>query len=168
MARDHARIQVARWHDDDFRALQPDAQHMYDTILSQPGLSYAGVLDYIPSRLATLAKGNSAKRVTVSVEKLVVARFVVVDEATAELLIRSFVRHDGVLARTNMGKAVARAFGRIMSPKLRSAVVDELARAYNEGESHSGLSGFADINPDAMADVIERAERIASPMASGK
>ncbi|MFI5426080.1 hypothetical protein [Aeromicrobium sp. UC242_57] len=135
---------------------------MYDTILSQPGLSYAGVLDYIPGRLASLAKGNSAKKVEASVEKLVVARFVVVDEATAELLIRSFVRHDGVLARANMGKAVARAYGKVLSPKVRNAVLDELARAYNEGESHSGLSGFADIEPDAMADVIERAERIAS------
>lgn len=162
MARDHARIQVRRWHDPDFRSLAADAQHMYDTILSQPGLSYAGVLDYIPGRLASLAKGNSAKKVEASVEKLVVARFVVVDEATAELLIRSFVRHDGVLARANMGKAVARAYGKVLSPKVRNAVLDELARAYNEGESHSGLSGFADIEPDAMADVIERAERIAS------
>jgi hypothetical protein len=167
MPRDHARIQVARWHDDDFKALAPDAQHMYDTILSQPGLSYAGVIDYFPTRLATLAKGNTAKRVSVAIEKLSVARFVVVDEATAELLIRSFVRHDGVLARTNMGKAVARAFGRIMSPALRSAVLDELARAYNEGGSHSGLSGFAEIEPYAMADVIDRASRMPSAMASG-
>lgn len=167
MPRDHARLQVARWHDQDFRGLSPDAQHMYDTILSQPGLSYAGVLDYFPSRLATLAKGNTAKRVTTSVEKLVVARFVVVDEASAELLIRSFVRHDGVLARANMGKAVARAFGRILSPKVRSAVLDELARAYNEGKSHSGLSGFSEIDPDAMAEVIDRASRMPSAMASG-
>lgn len=162
MARDHARIQVARWRDDDFRSLAPDAQHMYDTILSQPGLSYAGVIDYFPGRLATLSKGNTATKVSAAVKKLSVARFVVVDEDTAELLIRSFVRHDGVLARTNMGKAVARAFGRITSPDIRSAVLDELARAYAEGASHSGLSGFAELEADAMADVIDRAERVAS------
>ena len=167
MARDHARLQVSRWHDRDWRGLSPDAQHMYDTILSQPGLSYAGVLDYFPGRLASLAKGNTPKRVAVAIEKLVVARFVVVDEATAELLVRTFVRHDGVLARVNMGKAVARAFGRIMSPKVRNAVLDELARAYNDGESHVGLSGFAEIEPDYMAEVIDRASRIPSSMASG-
>ena len=54
MARDHARVLVSIWGDDDWRDLPAAAQRIYIVALSQPGLSYAGVTPYLPGRWANL------------------------------------------------------------------------------------------------------------------
>lgn len=165
MARDHARILTAIWRDEDFRALPPDAQHVYFTAISQQALSYAGVIDWRPSRLAALARDNTSRKVQAAVTKLERRRFVVVDRDTEELLIRSYVRHDGVLDRTNMGKACARALDRVVSLRLVGCLYDELGRLYASRPDLAGWAGFADINPDAFDRVCAMSSTIPLPMA---
>lgn len=167
MARDHARIHVSIWHNPDFRALSASAQHAYFTIISQPGLSYAGVLDYFPTRIAALSAGNTPRRVAEAVTKLHTSRFIIVDERTAELLVRTYVRHDGVLGRVNMGKAVARAYGRVMSLDLRRCILTELAKAHRDDPNAQGWVGFSELEPEAMLQVIDQSAAMQSPMASG-
>jgi len=166
MARDHARIFTSIWRDTDFRALTVDAQHTYLAIVSQEALTYAGVLDYRPGRLAALSKDATARRVEAAVKTLERLRFVVVDRETEELLARSYVRHDGVMDRVNMGKAVARAMNKVVSMPLYGAVIDELARLYREKPNLAGFHGLGDLNPDAMARVEAMASTIPLPMAS--
>lgn len=170
MARDHARILTAIWRDDDFLALDPAAQHAYLTIVSQQRLSYCGVMDYIPSRLATLARTNTEAKMRAAVRSLEKARFVVVDTQTHELLARSYVRHDGVMDRTNMGKAVARAFQAVVSRKIRDAILTELGRLYAEdlkaGKKRLGWVGFADLEPDGFDMASAMASTIPLPIAS--
>lgn len=167
MARDHARILTAIWRDPDFRALDVNAQHTYLAVVSQEALSYAGVLDYRPGRLAALSKGNTGSKVERAVRALVASRFVVLDAQTEELLARSYVRYDGVLDRPNMGKAVGRALDKIVSLPVRTAVLAELGRHYADKPNLSGWTGLADVNADAMNHITAMASTIPLPIASG-
>lgn len=153
MARNFARIYTRIWHDPEFRALTVEAQHAYFAALSYPELSYVGVMDYMPKRLAALSSGGTERKMTTALNKLETARFILIDRASEELVIRSFARHDGVLERRNMGKATARAFGKVISLDIRSAVISELARLRTESPALPGWHGFAEINADAMAEV---------------
>lgn len=167
MARDHARIQVGIWNDDDFRALDVAGQHAYFLLASQARLSYCGVIDYIPGRFAVLSDGNTESRIRAAVKTLEKRRFVVVDRKTHEALVRSYVRHDGVMDRANMGKAVARAFANVVSTSLRDAVLTELGRLYAASPTLHGWVGFREIDPVAFEMTTAMASTIPLPLESG-
>lgn len=168
MARDHARIQTAIWRDHDWRGLTFEAQWTYQAIASQEGLSYAGIIDYRPGRIAALASNLTGKKIEAAVKLLESERFVIVDRLTEELLVRSYVRHDGVMDRANMGKAVARALAKVTSLDLREAVLTELARLKRERPGLSGFVGFGDLDPDGIARIESMQSTIPFPMASRK
>lgn len=150
MARDHARIKVDIW-DGDFTALRTTEQHAYFLLASNRGLSRCGVLDYIPSRFLDLAADLTTSRFKAAVTGLRAKRFVVIDDHTQELLVRSYVRHDGVLDRLNMGKATGTAFEAVVSDLIRHAIGDELARLMREKPDLEGWKGLAMTSPMASA-----------------
>lgn len=168
MARDHARIQVSRNKDEDWRALPWESQWVYDQILCQEALSYAGVIDYRAGRIAALAKNVTAKRVESALTYLESARFVVIDRLTEELLVRSYVRHDGVMDRVNMGKAVGRALAKVVSLDVHQAVIVELARHFGDRPALAGWHGMRELYPDVMDRVEAMASTIPFPMQSRK
>jgi hypothetical protein len=168
MARDHARILTAVWRNDEFRALPVDAQHLYFTAVSQQALTYAGVLDWRAGRLAALAQGSTAKKVETAAAKLERHRFVVIDRDTEELLIRTYVKHDGVLNRENMGKACARAYLKVVSQRLRSTLLEELGRFYGERPDLSGWKGFAALAPAEFDRIVAVSSTIPLPIASSE
>lgn len=168
MARDHARIKTAIWRDGDWRDLSLEAQWLYKTMASQEALSRCGVLDWRPGRLAALASGATVKKVESAAKTLESARFVVIDRLTEEALIRTYVRHDGVLDRANMGKAVARALAKVVSVEIRDAVLMELSREFRRDPALAGFRGIADLFPEDMAAVRAMASAIPFPMASGE
>jgi hypothetical protein len=134
MARDHARIHVVIWQDEEFVQLAAAEQRTYLLLLSQPKLSLCGSLDYTPGRWAKLATDVTTSQMAASVYRLVDARYLLVDEVSEELLIRSFVRHDGVCDSPNMVQAMWKAWVGMFSEHLRRAVVQELpARAFSTG-----------------------------------
>lgn len=147
MARDHARIYLSIWDDPEFLALPMAAQHAFFLLLSQRPLSYCGVMVYAPGVLADLTADVTEAKVRRAVQVLEASRFVVVDPRTHELVVRSYVRWDGVLDRSNMGKATARALGRVMSGEIRGVVLGELARLYEDAPSLTGWAGFKEIDP---------------------
>lgn len=166
MARDHGRIKTSIWRDPDWRDLPVDAQWLYKTIISQEALSRCGVLDWRPGRIAALASGNTARKVEASAKTLERARFVVIDRQTEELLVRTHVRHDGVLDRVNMGKAVGRALAKVVSQMIRDAALTELARVYEQSPRLAGWQGIEELFPDDMAAIRAMASTIPFPMAS--
>lgn len=172
MARDHGRIKTSVWRDQDWRDLSANAQWLYLAIVTQEGLSRCGVLDWRPGRIAALGKGMTAAKVERAARELEAARFLLVDRQTEEALARSFVRHDGVLDRVNMGKAVGRALAKVYSQPLRTAILAELARAYVENPGLAGWNGIAALFPDDFAEVKSMASAMQSgmpsPMASSK
>ena len=151
MARDHARIKVNIWGDPDFLALKASEQHAYFTMMSNRGLSRCGILDNLPSRFTRLAADMTKGRWRAAVDGLEVARFIVTDDTTEELLIRSYVRHDGVLDRVNMGKATGTAFEAVVSDALRHVIGDELARLMRDAPDLPGWKGLAETSPTAHA-----------------
>ncbi|PKV80868.1 hypothetical protein [Nocardia fluminea] len=130
MAREHARIWLRIWSDDLFRSLSPQAQHLFFVLLTSPSLSYAGVCDWRPGRIAANAEGWSAGEVVVAGDELVRKLFVVIDEDSEEAMLRSFIRNDDILKNPNVAVSMALAFGGIASRVLRGVVVHELKRLY--------------------------------------
>ena len=150
MARDHARFKVDIW-DGDFTSLRVVEQHAYFLLTSNRGLSRCGVLDYIPSRFLDLAADLTVSRFKNAVNGLRAKRFIVIDDHTQELLVRSYVRHDGVLDRLNMGKATGTAFEAVVSPAIREAIGNELGRLMRDKPNLEGWKGLAMTSPMAHA-----------------
>lgn len=142
MPRDHARIQTAIWSKPDFRELPVQAQHFYMLALSQPRLSYCGVLDYMPARLAKFSAKATTKSVTNAVTVLEDRGFVVVDHDTEELLIRTFVRHDGLLTSPNVTKAMVKDYQAVLSEHIKEVIVHELSRVFTASPELKGWQGL--------------------------
>ncbi len=133
MAREHARILLSVWEDDDFLALRALDQWTYFALLSHRDLSWCGVSPLLPQRYAALATDMTASKASTSLRNLERARFVVVDHDTAEIAARTFVRHDGIMKKPNVLIAAIKAFNKVHSQPIRDALQQEFARAYAEG-----------------------------------
>ncbi len=142
MARDHARIWLSIWSDDDFRALPPEAQHLYFVLVTSPSLNYAGVADWRPGRIAANAAGWTAAAVRSAGDCLVRGLYIVVDDDSEEVLLRSFIKHDGLLKNPNIAVSMSLAFGGVASPTLRGVIVHELKRLH---DAEPDLKGWAKV-----------------------
>lgn len=128
MARDHARILCRIWADEDFRARSAHAQWLYFLLLSHGAINNAGVLPLQTRQWANRCATATEDTVTAAVGELVEHRFVVVDHGTEELLVRTFIRNDGVARQPNLLKNAARLARQVESPALRHELAIELAR----------------------------------------
>lgn len=128
MPRDHARINLAIWADPDFRALPPPAQHLYLLLWTAPGLSYCGVHDWRPARLSGLSGGQTAQAVVAAGDCLQARHFVVVDDDTEEVLVRSWARFDGLMKQPRMAVSFATAYAETASATLRKVLTNELLK----------------------------------------
>ncbi|MFC8009106.1 hypothetical protein [Streptomyces cinereoruber] len=128
MARGHGRILTSIWEDADFLALGEREQRLYLFLISQPNLNHAGLLDLTLRRWSRKARGLTSAELEKLLQALEETRFVVMDEDTEELLIRSFIRNDGVWRMPKvMGAAVSGAL-EISSKHLQRALLDEMDR----------------------------------------
>lgn len=128
MARDHARIRLDIWADEDFRDLTSSAQWLYLHLLASPTLTFCGTTDWRPPRIAAVTAELTGNDVETFAAELEAGRFIVVDRDTEEAMIRSFVKHDGLMKSPNMAKALAKDHALIASRCLRAVVVDQLKR----------------------------------------
>ncbi|MBP2320464.1 hypothetical protein JOF56_000849 [Kibdelosporangium banguiense] len=129
MARDHARLYVHIWTDDeDWKALSPMAKLLYLQLLSQKRLTYAGLLDLSVKRWARAHPGVPLDQLRAALSELDNKRFVVVDQDTEEVLIRTFIRNDELYKQPQVLAAALRAAFDIESPILRAALAVELRR----------------------------------------
>lgn len=128
MARDRANLRVDIWGDSDWRALSFGAQWLYEYLLTCSSLSYVGVADWRPARLTGMASGLTVDLLRGFVKELTDSYFIVTDPSTEEVLIRSFLRHDGVLANPNLPRSIGKDFSGVASPKLRGVISHEMNR----------------------------------------
>lgn len=128
MARSHARIFTVIWDDPDFLALSGLAQRCYMMLLSQPNLGHAGLLSTTFRRWTLLCADEDEERLRAAITELTERRFIVVDERTEELLVRSLIRNDGVWKQPKVLAVAITEAASIRSPRLRAAVAEELAR----------------------------------------
>ena len=128
MARSHGVIQFSIWSDRAFRSLSERAQRMYLVLFGQKDVNNAGVLPLLPSRWAKYCGDTSASDVEAALAELEAAEFVFADTETDELLIRSFIRNDGVLKQPNVFKNALKCAEMVESRRLRSVLAGELRR----------------------------------------
>lgn len=132
MARDRATINLDIWSDADFRDLTAAAQSLYFKFVTHPKLDYAGCVEFHPGRLAAWSREMTTGDVMVAAQELSDKWFCVFDQSTDEVLVRSFVRYDGLLRQPRLAVSVAKAYGAIASNKIRAVLVSELIRFKRE------------------------------------
>lgn len=131
MARDRASIRVDMWGDGDFRRLSVYAQWLYMALLSHPTLSYAGVADWRPGRIAAFSEGGTSADVVEAADELMRGRFILTDDETEEVLIRSFTKHDGLLKQPKLTVSMCNAFAAVASTSIREVIAFELQKLHD-------------------------------------
>jgi hypothetical protein len=160
MARGHGRILTSIWEDADFLALDQQQQRLYLFLISQPNLNHAGLLDLTLRRWARKAAGLSVAELDKLLTGLEQARFVVVDDDTEELLIRSFVRNDGVWRMPKVMGAMVSGALEISSPKLRLALLAEMDRVPLDELSDEPTKTTRGEGPSIRAQIAEHIETL--------
>ena len=132
MAREIANVQTSLWGNPEWKGLGVVEQWLYFHLLSHPRLSYAGVADWLPKRVAAASSRLTVDQVEQAGRGLQSARFVFVDESTDEVLVRSFLRHDGLLKQPRLSVSMVNAFAGIASLNIQKIVVHELQKLADE------------------------------------
>lgn len=133
MARTEARIYTEIWEDPDFLALNPSAQRMFLFLVSQKDLAHDGVIALRERRWSKAAASLTPDGVSRDLKELAATRFVVIDEDTEELLVRSFIRRDKVYRQPNVLRAAADHLPLVSSRAIRAEIHAELARVIEAG-----------------------------------
>lgn len=128
MARDHARIHLDIWGNDDFLDLPVDAQMLYFTLWTSEGRSLCGSHEWRPKKLTQRAGDWTVERIEAAAEILSERLFLVIDTDTDECLLRSWIKHDGLWRTPNMAVSVANARGNVASRNLRGVIVFEVLK----------------------------------------
>lgn len=151
MAREFARLMTSIWQDDDFIRLTSGPQLTYLALISSPDLSWCGVVPLLPQRLALLSVDVTERKIRNNLAALEGSRFVVTDTTTAELAVRSYVRHDNILRQPNVVKAMVKALNRVHSPRLRGVIEAELGRAHQQNPEAKGWPTIRSEAPELFA-----------------
>jgi hypothetical protein len=171
--RDRANIQTAIWASQDWRKLGPIEQWLYELLLTHPSLSYAGVTNWIPKRLAFMAAGIDQDAINTAGANLQAARFIFVDPDTDEVVLRSFLRHDGLLKNPKVAVSMANDFAAIASTGIQKVIVHELRRLFSEYPDWAGFKqervrSLLKLDGDDMDDLLTAGYPQAFPQALGE
>lgn len=128
MARTRANILCDIWDDEDFVAMPVDAQRLYLFLLSQRDLSHAGLAPLRLRRWAKKVPGGTAGNISKALATLAKARFVVVDRDTEEVLVRTYVRNDGVYKQPKVMLRMREDARLMESDDLKAVFCDELQK----------------------------------------
>jgi len=128
LPKEYGQLRHDIWSDDDWLNLTVPAQHLYMTLLSDPRLNYCGVTDWRIGKLTQRAAENRPLDTLLAAAELSEAHFIVVDEITEEVMIRSFLRHDPILKNPRLAVTMSKEYGTIGSRKIRAALVFELQK----------------------------------------
>lgn len=128
MARSHAAIYNRIWADPAWRALDVDAQHLYILLISQPQMNLAGVLPMQLRKWASCVAGWDIADVAKALDRLRDDRFILVDEDTEEVMVRTLIRNDGAYKIPNVLKSLLLAAEGTQAPALRRELAIELGR----------------------------------------
>ena len=145
MARQYGQIKVSIWVDDDFLDLSPMAQWLFIHLSTHADLSHCGVVDWRLKRITPKAAGLTLDVLESAAQELIDQVYIIADEDTEEVLVRSFMRSDGLLKQRNMGAAVAKAYASVASRTIRGVVVHELHRLQAENPDWTSWGALKDV-----------------------
>lgn len=139
MPRKFGQIYCAIWDDPDFLLLTAGAQRTYLFLVTQDDITACGSL---PLRLRRWSKKCIDSSLEVWLAELTDTEFVLLDEDTEEVLVRSFARHDEGYKHTIRRKAVLSSARAIKSPLLSACIAAELAKVgLSTGTAEAPQSG---------------------------
>jgi hypothetical protein len=166
MARSYANLATAIWRDEQWRLLSGAAQLAYLMLMSQSDISAAGVLSLNLTRWASRTKDVTKASLRLAIEELEAHRFVVVDDETEELLVRSFVRWDNGYSNPKRSPVIRDAIGQIESTALLRVLAEEIERLGLVDEKWK--SAFPQLNrlSDRHPDGVSASERVVVATAS--
>jgi hypothetical protein len=130
-----------------------DQQWAYFMLGTQPDISAAGMLPLTVKRWSGYAFGATPDALSDALSGLVARRFLVIDEDTEELLVRSFVKWDGGINNEKRRPVVVEAAHAIASPILRGALAKEL-------RDLSLPDAICDALSDSPSDAISPSDRV--------
>ncbi|WNN95992.1 helix-turn-helix DNA binding domain protein [Arthrobacter phage Hirko] len=148
--------------DPDYRALTPLAQWLYKELLID--VDFIGVADYAPRKLAKIATGLTVLEVETAAAELRAALFIVIDDETGELLVRTFVKHDGLYKQPNMCVAMVKAFRKVGSPTLQGVISHELNRIEAAARDEIDKSGLPAAKKKAELDKADHCFTTLTPI----
>ena len=128
MSGEYAKIFKRIWGDPDFKTLNIEEQALYIKLFSQTDISMAGVLTLATTRWATQTDGLTVPKVEKTLRTLEQRGYIVTDPDTQEVLLRSYIRNDGGWVSNKTLIGVTNAVRRVLSPRLRSVISEELLR----------------------------------------
>lgn len=163
MAREYARYLARTHRDDDWHRLTTAHHDCYMALLSDEDISWAGVAPYLPSRFAKLASDLNEKKVLRLWADLDAARMLVVDREAGEVLVRTFLRHDNVLAKPNLTKAFVRAFEKVRSEPIRRVIRSELGKLYEDYPDLAGWKQLEELLPELFQELFSECGGKGSP-----
>jgi hypothetical protein len=179
-SRSEARVFTSIWDDEAFIALPAGRQRMYLFLLSQPDLSYCGLIPLRERRWARKASDLTADQVQAALQGLAEplpeglpqglpegsgGPLILVDEDTEEVFVRSLIRHDGIWKIPNLLKSAREAATLIESPLILAVLLSELRRIPVEKSDSQHVKR---IMADFIVDLEQRlAKGSANPSAKG-
>lgn len=128
MPRKFGSVNVEIWSDPEFRDLPPAAQHLYLLLWTAPELTFCGTHDWRPGRLTSLSRGFTEQHTRTVAECLVARHFLVIDEDTEEVLVRSWARFDQLLKQPRLAVSFSAAYAAVYSPTLRKVLAHETVK----------------------------------------
>lgn len=179
MARHYGKMSCEIWRNDDYLALSINAMFVYQMLVEQPEVTSAGTLAITLKRWTNHFTGRVDVVAAIKELAEVEAQFVVVDWDTEELLIRTFVKHDGGATNDNRVKAMKECAKAIRSAEIVTAIALELDKlgiqhdlpksTRRPFEAHSkGVETAPEVAPEAvrstpvMVTLVEQPEPLAS------
>lgn len=130
--RSYGKIKLSVQSDPDWRQLSHTAQWLYWALVGSEKLSACGALEWRPKLFAALSPTLNVDGVESALDELRLKKYVVLDDETDELVLRSFIRNDDVVSNKNMMVSVIKAWRMLYSLRLRGVVVHELMRLQHE------------------------------------
>ena len=143
--RQYALIHRAILDDPSWRCLTRSQQNLYLLLLLKLSTNLCGVVDWRPKKLAVNASDMTVETIEADAVVLEKKLYIVRDEDTDEVRIRSFLRNDAPLKSSKTAIAVRSSYTDTASSKLRGVIVFELQRLYKEQRDWQGWDQVRDL-----------------------
>lgn len=143
--RQYALIHRAILDDPSWRCLTRSQQNLYLLLLLKLSTNLCGIVDWRPKKLAVNASDMTVETIEADAVVLEKNLYIVRDEDTDEVLIRSFLRNDAPLKSSKTAIAVRSSYTDTASSKLRGVIVFELQRLYKEQRDWQGWDQVRDL-----------------------
>lgn len=143
--RQYALIHRAILDDPSWRCLTRSQQNLYLLLLLKLSTNLCGVVDWRPKKLAVNASDMTVETIEADAVVLEKKLYIVRDEDTDEVLIRSFLRNAAPLKSSKTAIAVRSSYTDTASSKLRGVIVFELQRLYKEQRDWQGWDQVRDL-----------------------